>query len=145
MAEGDEEPKIHVDNDWKAEAQREKERLAEQAKSGKSSEGQGGGDQQLPPATFETLMSTLATQALFALGAIADPGTGQTMENLPLARHHIDLLGVLEEKTEGNLTEEESNLLRSTLYELRSRYIQATSGGPAGGDAASQAGPVTPS
>jgi len=125
MAEQDETPKLHVDSDWKAEAQAEKDKLAEQAKA--SSDGakdQAGGAGRMPPANFETLISTMATQALFAMGAIPDPSTGQRMQHLDLARHHIDMLGVLEEKTKGNLTEEETNLLTTTAYELRSRYIQ---------------------
>lgn len=128
-------PKIQVDSDWKAQAQAEKQKLAEQSKataSGGSASAAGkatapsagrtaGG---IPPASFETLLSTMVTQALFAMGAIPDPSTGQRIQHLDLARHHIDMLGVIEEKTKGNLTEEESSLLVSTLYELRSRYIQ---------------------
>jgi hypothetical protein len=125
----DEEPKIHVDSDWKAQAQQEKQRLAEQekAKSGEGAEAeqdQGQGQGQMPPANFETLMSTLATQALFALGAIPDPRTGQASVSPDLARHHIDMLGVLQDKTEGNLSEEEANTLNQTVNELRQRYVQ---------------------
>jgi len=131
MAENDESPKIHVDSDWKEEARREKEKLSEASKQADEAQDTGAqaGPGGMPPANFETLISTLATQALFAMGAIADPRTGQPTQNLPLARHHIDMLGVIEEKTEGNLSEEEKNLLAGTLYELRSRYIQAGSGG----------------
>lgn len=129
MAESPEAPKIHIDSDWKAEARAEKERLAAKAKAAEqgaagSKAGAGGG---LREAKFETLVSTIATQALFALGAIADPRTGQRYQNLEMARHQIDLLGVLEEKTKGNLTEEESSMLVGTTYELRSRYIQMAS------------------
>jgi hypothetical protein len=125
MAE--EEPKIHVDADWKAQAQQEKQRLAEQEKAKSEGEGEGEAQQgqgQMPPANFETLMSTMATQALFALGAIPDPRTGQASVSLELARHHIDMLSVLEEKTQGNLTNEESNTLTQTVAELRQRYVQ---------------------
>ena len=67
------------------------------------------------------------------------------MAHLDLARHHIDMLAVLEEKTKGNLTEEESNTLAATVYELRNRYVQiaasarasaSAAGGPGGGPAA---------
>jgi len=129
MSDSGESPKIHVDSDWKAQAQAEKEKLVEQAKAteekGPAAASAGG----LPPASFEALVSTMATQALFAMGAIPDPRTGQRMQHLDLARHHIDMLGVLEEKTKGNLTEEESKMLSGTTYELRSRYIQASSAG----------------
>lgn len=150
MAEG-EGPKIHIDSDWKAQAQAEKQRLAEQAKP-KPSDAAGGGGQDagtgaggMPPATFETLMSTMATQALFAMGAIADPRTGQRMAHLDLARHHIDMLTVLEEKTKGNLTEEESNALAATIYELRNRYVQlaASARTSAGGGGGASGGGMT--
>jgi hypothetical protein len=121
----DETPKIHIDSDWKAQARAEKEKLAQktaQADAGKSGASAAPGG--MPPANFETLISTMATQALFAMGAIPDPRTGQRVAHLDLARHHIDMLSVIEEKTKGNLSEEETTMLTTTLYELRSRYIQ---------------------
>ena len=126
-------PKIHIDSDWKAEAQAEKEKLAQQTQADNPAAGSGAQSAgQLPPPSFETLVSTMVTQALFSLGALPDPRTGQRYENLDLARHHIDMLGVLESKTKGNLSEEESKMLNATLYELRSRYIQV-SGSARGG------------
>lgn len=128
------EPKssLHVDSDWKAQAQAEKEKLAKaaaekKASAGTSSAGSGAtapDGQQIPEASFEVLLSTMATQALFALGGIPDPRTGQRMAHLGLARHHIDLLAILQEKTQGNLSDEEQTMLNQTLYELRQRYIQ---------------------
>lgn len=124
-------PKIHIDSDWKAQARAEKEKMAQQAaekkakpaaaKPGAAGAGQ---PQGMPPANFETLISTMATQALFAMGAIPDPRTGQPQMHLELARHHIDMLSVIEDKTKGNLSEEEGKMITGTLYELRSRYIQ---------------------
>jgi len=115
----DEESNLHVDSDWKAQAQQEKQKLTEQEQA-KSQQGEEG---QMPPATFETLMSTMATQALFALGAIPDPRTGQASVSPGLAQHHIDMLGVIEDKTEGNLEDEEHQLLSQTLHELRNHYM----------------------
>lgn len=123
----EEKPKIHIDSDWKAQAQAEKQKLAEKTKESPARGGGAGGPGGLPPATFETLISTMVTQALFAMGAIPDPRTGQRVAHLDLARHHIDMLGVLEEKTKGNLTEQEADMLSSTVYELRTRYIQLSS------------------
>ena len=130
----DEAPKIQIDSDWKAQAQAEKEKLAEQTKAAPAESGDtGGGTEagaaatdagQLPEASFETLMSTFVTQALYGLGAFPDPRTGQRVAHLDLARHSIDLLGVLEEKTKGNLTEQEADTLASTIYELRNQYVQ---------------------
>lgn len=120
-----EQPKIIVDDDWKAQAQAEKQKLAEQSKAAPASgEGAAGGYGEMPPANFETLLSTFVTQALFAMGLIPDPQTGKPAMHLDLARHHIDMLTVLEEKTKGNLTDDEQKLLAGSLYELRSRYVQ---------------------
>ena len=124
MSESDQGPKIHIDSDWKAQAQAEKQRLAEKSKQTAADKPKGSAPGGLPPANFETLVSTMVSQALFAMGAIPDPSTGQRMQHLDLARFHIDMLGVIEEKTKGNLTEEEKTMLSQTVYELRSRYIQ---------------------
>jgi hypothetical protein len=126
MSEQEETPKIQIDSDWKAEAQAEKDKLSAQADAspGDGAAAGAAGARGMPPASFETLLSTLATQALFAMGAIPDPATGQRMQHLDLARHHIDMLAVLEEKTKGNLSEDEAKVIASTVYELRSRYIQ---------------------
>ncbi len=138
MASNDQAPKIQIDSDWKRQAQEEKERLAEKTKAaaaapgaaagaaGRVAPGQPGAASggAMPPASFESLISTIATQALFALGAIPDPRTGQRMQSLDLARYQIDLLGILEEKTKGNLSDKEADLLATTAYELRTRYIQ---------------------
>ncbi len=127
MSKDDIEPKIHVDTDWKAQAAAERQKLAEQAKQQPSASAGVAGAGGIPPANFETLVSTLVTQALFAMGAIPNPSTGQRMQHLDLARHHIDMLAVLQDKTKGNLSDEESTMLNQTLYELRSRYIQIAS------------------
>ena len=128
----DETPKIHIDADWKAQAQAEKQRLAEKQKESEQTgteKGPGrskgsGKPGELPEANFDTLMGTLVSQALLALGAIPDPATGHRIAHLDLARHSIDMLTVLEEKTKGNLTNEESSALAGALYELRARYVE---------------------
>ena len=74
---------------------------------------------QLPPATFDMLVVTMATQAMALLGQGVGPDDSEPAFNLPLARHHIDLLAMLEEKTEGNRTEEETALLSNLLHQLR--------------------------
>ena len=121
---GEEAPKIHVDSDWKAQAQAEKERLSAQSESKAEQDSASAGMGEMPPANFETLIGVFVTQALFSLGAIPDPRTGQPTLSLDLARHNIDMLSVIEEKTKGNLSEEEQQTLASTLYELRTRYVQ---------------------
>lgn len=82
-----------------------------------------------PPASFEFLIASLIMQAQVQLGMFAMPGTegdGPQEPNLPWAKHVIDLLGVVEEKTKGNLTMEEQRILGNSLTELRFRYVQAT-------------------
>lgn len=124
-------PKLHIDSDWKAEAQAEKERLAKEAEAKRQAAPPRGLDagpqqrgQEMPPADFQTLISTMISPALLYMGAIPDPATGQGIIHLDAARHHIDLLAVLEEKTKGNLSEEEAKLLTQALHELRLNYLQ---------------------
>ncbi len=119
--------KIQIDSDWKAQAQAEKEKIAKQAQTAPA-----GKQAPAPGANFETLISTMIHQALFALGAIPDPRTGQRQVHLELARLQIDMLTVIEDKTKGNLTKEEEELLKTATYELRTRYIQVASSGRGG-------------
>ena len=126
MAEG-EQPKIIIDSDWKAQAQAEKQRLAaEEEKRAAESPRQGrGGQSGMPPPDFRTLVGMLATQALMYMGAIPDE-QGRAMVSLEVASHYIDLLATLEEKTKGNLDEEESEELTGVVQELRARFVQLT-------------------
>jgi hypothetical protein len=78
----------------------------------------------LPEISFSTFILSLNSSVLVHLGLLADPSTGQTEKNLPLAKQTIDLLGLLEEKTAGNLTTDEANLLKHLLYDLRINYIR---------------------
>ncbi len=77
---------------------------------------------------FSFLLSSLSMQAMMALGELTPPGMNEPQADLEQARTLIDLLGVLEEKTRGNLTPEESSLLENILYELRMRYVTKTGG-----------------
>lgn len=81
---------------------------------------------ELPPADFQYLVLFLATQAMLCLGEQPDPSTGDRIQNLPAAKHTIDLLGVIHEKTKGNLTDDESQLLDNMLYDLRMRYVRTS-------------------
>jgi hypothetical protein len=119
----DDAPKLHIDSDWKAEAQAEKERLAAQAAT-KSEAKAAGGPGELPPADFQGLMGILVSQAIMGLGAYTDPESGGVVIDLPGSRFAIDLLAVLEEKTKGNLSDDEAKELSAVLGELRSRFVQ---------------------
>src|SRR5207247_1404744 len=119
-----EEPSLHIDTDWKKQAQEEKRKLAEQQavvatpaspprapaapRSGDApgAAARGRAARELPPPSFAALVQSIVTQVLFYLGDLTARGAEPTL-NLDMAKHHIDTLGVLEEKTKGNLTEEE--------------------------------------
>jgi hypothetical protein len=178
MAE-EEKPSLHIDTDWKKQAQEEKRRLAEQeqkrtadreraaagvggaatippvagvagasptttvaagaeagagaATAGRPARGRAGspspgarGERALPEPSFATLVNSLVTQILLYLGDLTPRGV-EPQVNLDLAKFNVDLLGVLEEKTRGNLTPEEQKLLDNALYETRMRYVSVAS------------------
>lgn len=81
----------------------------------------------LPPATFASLIQMLAGQSAHALGLIPNP-SGKSDVKLPLAKHFIDLLSLLQEKTKGNLTGHEHNGLEQALHELRLIYVERSKG-----------------
>jgi hypothetical protein len=85
----------------------------------------------LPPADFPTLVLSLGSSAMMYLGESEGGQPGE--RNLPMAKHAIDLLTVLEEKTKGNLSADEDHLLESLLFDLRLRYVEALKASPAGG------------
>ncbi len=117
MAEPNDKPKIIVDEDWKSQVERERQQAQdEETTPAAQTEG-------MPPASFEVLVSSLATQAVAALGQFPDPNTGQAMVSLPYAKFNIDLLSVLDEKTRGNQTEEEKQLIEEALHQLRMLYL----------------------
>jgi hypothetical protein len=78
-----------------------------------------------PPASFGTLITMLASQAMLALGHIPDPVHGRPLARPRMARHFIDLLAILQEKTQGNLTTAEAMSLESLLHELRLIAVSA--------------------
>ncbi|NQT03691.1 MAG: DUF1844 domain-containing protein [Planctomycetes bacterium] len=125
--EKNEEKKIIVDEDWKAEAQKEKEILAAQEeaeKTKKQDEKQARGP--LPEGNFAALVSMLTTQALFALGLLHVKGQEEKEPDLEMAKYNIDILETIQEKTKGNLTKEEETVLSNTLNELRMGYVRVT-------------------
>jgi hypothetical protein len=80
----------------------------------------------LPEVNFSTFIVSLSTEVLFHLGEIEHPGTGERRKDLVLAKHAIDTLAMIQEKTKGNLIEEEQKLLDSMLYDLRMCFIRAS-------------------
>lgn len=84
-------------------------------------------EQVLGPIDFQTFLVSLASSALIHLGEAPDPETGKTVASLPHAKQTIDLLALLQQKTTGNLTPDESRLLQDLLRDLRLRFVQVTS------------------
>jgi hypothetical protein len=127
-------PKIIVDDDWKTQVEKEKEALrSQQAEGPEEAKQETGEAMQLPEPSFMVLLSTLGSQAMAAMGLFPDPATGKPNVNLPMAKHFIDMLSMLQEKTKGNLSEEESAHLRDALHQLRMIYV-STSNAPAPGE-----------
>ena len=81
------------------------------------------------PVTFSTFVLGLSTQALLHLGEIPNPMTRALERDLGAAKHVIDILGILQEKTRSNLEPGEESLLDSVLYDLRMRYVELVRGG----------------
>ena len=121
------EKKIITDEDWKAEARKEKEKLAKEEAEKKTEEPEEEVEgRELPRGDINGLMSMLVTQAYFAMGLLQTEGSEQEPD-FQLARYHIDLLEALEEKTKGNLSEQEGAVLSSTLNQLRMAYVKLAS------------------
>ncbi|MFO0944214.1 MAG: DUF1844 domain-containing protein, partial [Pirellulales bacterium] len=148
--ENSEEPKLIIDEDWKSQVQREKELLKQgknsaeiETKSAQSAQSDEPSDvstndesdddgqltqedqneaQAPPPATFEFLISGMATQAFAAMGLLPGDDGKPMPTRLDYARHYIDLLSILETKTAGNLSDSEQSLLKSTLHQLRMMF-----------------------
>lgn len=78
----------------------------------------------LPEMDFSTFIFSLGTSALFHFGDFPDPSTQRAEKNLPAAKQTIDILGMLKEKTRGNLESAEAELLENFLFELRMRYVK---------------------
>ena len=130
------EPKIVVDTDWKEQVAKEKEAAQQTAPAEQTetdadtdadvksdSTGNEDGPAPPPPATFDVLISMLFTQAMSLLGQMPDPSTGETSVNKPYAKHYIDTLDMLGEKTQGNLTDDEKKMLSEALHALRMMYV----------------------
>ena len=125
MANTGEKPKIVTDEDWKQQARNEKEKLETVPESEADTATPG----RLPPADFTTHVESIMIQILYCLGAIKDPGGQEVPVNLDLAKHHIDILQMLDEKTKDNLTEEEGKLLSVRLHEARMQFVACSQSG----------------
>ena len=118
------EPKIFVDSDWKEEARREKDEADRQTRDMPEAG-------QLPEPSFVEILQMIALQATIGLGGVQDPQTGQRIPaNLPVAKHYIDLLELLQTKTRNNLEKDEQALIEGMLHELRMAFVQVAGNEP---------------
>ena len=120
----EQEKKIIIDEDWKEEAKKEKESLAAQEEGEKKEASEQKPRGPLPAGDFAALVSMLVTQAFFALGALNIEGQDKKEPDLELAKYNIDMLETLQEKTKGNLTEQEETVLENTLGQVRMLYVK---------------------
>jgi hypothetical protein len=136
-------PSLHIDTDWKKQAQEEKRKLAEQSAKAKeaaatpaptvAAKGTTTGPvaptrkpgRALPAPGFGSLVQSVMTQIFYYLGELAS--SGQAAIDLDLAKHHLDTLTMLEEKTQNNLSADEQHILDAALYETRTRFVNVAS------------------
>ncbi len=110
---------LSPDSDNPASAETEKKSLENKSPQPSDSE-----KKPAPPLNFSTFILSLSSSAAINFGGYQDPVSGHLPRNLKLAKQSIDILAILHEKTEGNLTGEEKSLLESALYELRMKYVE---------------------
>lgn len=80
---------------------------------------------QMPPIDFASFVFSLSTSTMMFLGLLPDPQTKEQHVDLAMAKHHIDILGLLKDKTKGNLNDEEAKFIDQSLYDLRLLFVQA--------------------
>jgi hypothetical protein len=112
-----EERNKNIDETWKEAAEKDKAISAQQ------------GEPVMPEPDFNFFITTLSLQGSIDLGEVPNPATNKKEENLKQAKFIIDTLGMLKEKTKGNLTQQEAGFIENILYELRMQYIAKTQGG----------------
>ena len=127
------EKKIIVDEDWKSQAQAEKEELAKKQAEAKtetadsaSQPNQAAGSTaglKWPEPSLQLLVTTLATQALVAMGLVPHPTSGKSKPDVEQAKHFIGTVEMLMQKTEGNRTKEESEMIEEVLHQLRMGFV----------------------
>lgn len=146
--------KIFIDDDWKSQVAAEKETLKQESAaaqqtaattppaggappSGTPAEGAPASERpssdqpmQMPPASLEMLVTTLATEAMVALGQFPNPATQEVSLSIEHASYAIDMLAMLEEKTKGNLTPAEGTMMTDLLHQLRMMFIAAQQSPP---------------
>ncbi len=116
-----EEKKIIIDEDWKTQVEAEKEELEQQKLKEPKAEAES--EVPWPTPSLALLVTTLATQTMVALGVVENPITKKSEAQLDQAKHLIDTVQMLQDKTEGNRTPEETSMFEHVLHELRMSYV----------------------
>jgi hypothetical protein len=121
-----EEKKIIIDEDWKSQVESEKRHGQEPSTAASEPAAQESAtprDLQMPPASFEMLLTSLATETLIGLGHMPHPLTGKLEIHRDHAKYLIDTIEVLRDKTKGNLNPDETELLESILHQLHMAFV----------------------
>jgi hypothetical protein len=121
------EKKIIIDEDWKSQVQAEKAAAKQQPpQPSAAGTSKAATDFQMPPASLEMLVTTLVTEAMHSLGQVPHPHTGEVVFQPQQAKYLIDTINMLREKTKGNVTPDETELMEQILHQLRMAYVQLT-------------------
>ena len=127
---------LHIDSDWKAEAERERQKLLEQEQASRGESGQ------TTDNLFLGILEILAQQAMIAIGGYEGPGGQAIPPDLNAAQQMIKMIESLQAKTKGNTSKEEDKVFNDLLHQLRMVYVQvsqaAGGAGPAGAPGAAQ-------
>lgn len=123
----EEREKSFVVRDRRFTAKKEEEKASQKEETKEESQKEEISSQEgpLPEINFTSFIFSLSTSALIQLGEVEDPFTQKKSKNLPVAKQTIDLIGLLKEKTKGNLTSEEERFIDQVLFDLRMRYVKA--------------------
>jgi Domain of unknown function (DUF1844) len=122
------EKKIIIDEDWKSRVESEKEAAAQAQPTSAAQRPAPGAtdaaDMEMPTASLDLLLTTLGTEALVAMGQLPHPVTGKLQALRNQAKYLIDTIDVLRQKTKGNLTPQEQQLIDSLLHQLRLLFVE---------------------
>jgi hypothetical protein len=109
-----------VDESWKEKVIGEKDKVSETQEKSEQE------NQEMPPVDFNLFVSSLGMQALMALGELENPITNKRQKELPQAKYLIDTMAMIQEKTKGNLNEQESDMIEQMLYQLRMKFVESS-------------------
>ncbi len=118
-------PRIFVDEDWKSQVEAEKEAARRKDQPTTAPPNGDGAGESVPPPSLLLLANSLYLQAMISLGVLPNPISKKSEVQLPHAKYSIDMLEMLQEKTEGNRTAEETEDMEAMLHQLRLAYVAA--------------------